>query len=136
MEPSPARFTAVERPEAWVSTPEVEAIANGDAAGALVCGIPPQEFSGAAGRGHIRGSVNVPAGRLVDRETNTFLPAAELGAMFPDDKRIVTYCNGGIAAAADALALVLAGHTNVALYDGSLNEWASDPARRLVTTMP
>jgi thiosulfate/3-mercaptopyruvate sulfurtransferase len=141
VEPSPASFTAVERPEAWVSTSEVEAIANGEAAGALVCGIPPKEFSGEAGRGHIPGSVSVPAGRLVDRETNTFLPVAELGALFPaasidTDKRIVTYCNGGIAAAADALALVLAGHTNVALYDGSLNEWASDPSRRLATTAP
>ena len=52
------------------------------------------------------------------------------------NERIVTYCNGGIAAAADALALVLAGHTNVALYDGSLNEWASDPSRALATTAP
>ena len=135
-EPSPARFTAVERPEVWVSTSEVEAIANGEAAGALVCGIPPKEFSGEAGRGHIPGSVNVPAGRLVDRETNTFLPAAKLKELLPANERIVTYCNGGIAAAADALALVLAGHTNVALYDGSLNEWDSDPSRALATTAP
>ena len=47
--------------------------------------------------------------------------------------RVVTYCNGGIAAASDALALVLAGHTEVALYDGSLNEWAADPSRALTT---
>jgi len=134
---SAARFTAVERPEAWVSTSDVEAIVAGDAAGSLVCGIPPKEFSGEAGRGHIPGSLSVPAGRLVDREANTFLPTEQLRATFEPvlgGDRIVTYCNGGIAAASDALALVLAGHTNVALYDGSLNEWAADPSRELVTT--
>ena len=128
-----AAFVAHERPEVWASTAEVEAIVNGDAAGALVCGIPPKEFTGEAGRGHIPGSTSVPAGRLVDRTTNTLLPVAELRGLFPQAGRVVTYCNGGIAAASDALALVLAGHTDVALYDGSLNEWAADPSRPLVT---
>jgi thiosulfate/3-mercaptopyruvate sulfurtransferase len=135
VEPSAARFTAVERPEAWVSTSDVEAIVKGEAAGALVCGIPPKEFSGEAGRGHIPGSLSAPAGRLVDREANTFLPADRLRATFEPvlgEERVVTYCNGGIAAASDALALVLAGHRNVAVYDGSLNEWAADPERPLV----
>jgi len=136
VQPSAAVFVAQERPESWVSTSEVEAIVTGDAPGSLVCGIPPKEFTGEAGRGHIPGSVSVPAGRLVDRETNTFLPVERLRALFPADDRIVTYCNGGIAAASDALALVLAGHTNVALYDGSLNEWAADPSRPLVTAAP
>lgn len=131
VQPSAARFTAVERPEAWASTADVQAVVAGEAAGALVCGIPPREFSGEAGRGHIPGSASVPAGRLVDRETNRFLPTAQLRALFPADDRIITYCNGGIAAASDALALVLAGRTNVALYDGSLNEWTADPAREL-----
>lgn len=133
IQPTPAVFTATERPELWADAAAVDAIVSGEASGALVCAIPPKEFSGEAGRGHIPGSVNVPVGRLVDRETNTFLPAAQLAGLFPADDRIVTYCNGGIAAAADALALVLAGHTDVALYDGSLNEWAADPSRELAT---
>lgn len=136
VEPSPASFTAVERPEAWASISDVQAIVDGTAPGSLVCGIPPKEFTGAAGRGHIPGSVSVPAGRLVDRDSNTLLPVDVLRGMLPSEGRVVTYCNGGIAAAADALALVLAGHTNVALYDGSLNEWAADPARPLVTAAP
>jgi thiosulfate/3-mercaptopyruvate sulfurtransferase len=133
VQPSSAQFTAVERPESWVGTAEVEAILRGEAPGALVCGTAPKEFSGEAGRGHIPGSVSVPAGRLVDRETNRFLPAEQLRGLFPADDRVVTYCNGGIAAASDALALVLAGHTGVALYDGSLNEWAADSSRALVS---
>ena len=37
-----------------------------------------------------------------------------------------SYCKGGIAASADALALTLLGHRNVAIYDNSLNEWARE----------
>jgi thiosulfate/3-mercaptopyruvate sulfurtransferase len=136
VQPSAVRFTAVERPDAWVDTAEVEAILRGEASGALVCGTSPKEFSGEAGRGHIPGSTSVPAGRLVDRETNTFLPPERLRELFPVDDRIVAYCNGGIAAASDALALVLAGHESVALYDGSLNEWASEPSRPLEAATP
>lgn len=132
VEPSPASFAAVERPESWVGVAEVEAIVRGEASGALVCGIAPKEFSGEAGRGHIPGSVSVPAGRLVDRESNTFLPVETLRELLPPAGRVVTYCNGGIAAASDALALVLAGHTDVALFDGSLNEWVADPSRPVV----
>lgn len=133
VEPAPATFTAVERPESWVGVAEVEAIVRGEASGALVCATAPREFSGEAGRGHIPGSVSVPAGRLVDRETHRFLPADSLRELFPQQGRVVSYCNGGIAAASDALALVLAGHTDVAVFDGSLNEWAADPERPLVT---
>jgi thiosulfate/3-mercaptopyruvate sulfurtransferase len=60
-----------------------------------------------------------------------FLPAdvlrqrfAAVGAL---DKQVITYCGGGIAASADALALVMLGHTDVKLYDASLSEWAMDP---------
>ncbi len=128
-----AAFTTHERPELWVTKQDVEAIVTGDADGALVCGVPPKEFSGEAGGrsrlGHIPGSISTPAGRLVDRETNALLPETALRDAFGPAvgaDRIVTYCGGGIAAAADALALTLLGHRNVAIYDGSLNEWAAD----------
>jgi thiosulfate/3-mercaptopyruvate sulfurtransferase len=50
-----------------------------------------------------------------------------------DEPRVVSYCAGGIAAASDALVLTLLGHRNVAIYDGSLNEWAADAEAPLVT---
>jgi thiosulfate/3-mercaptopyruvate sulfurtransferase len=141
VEPSARVFTAVERPELWVTKADVAAIVNGDAAGALVCGIPPKEFTGEDGhrarRGHIPGSHSMPAGRLVDRTSNSFLAHDALRTSFApvlDADRVVTYCNGGIAAAADALALTLLGHGNVAIYDGSLSEWAADPDSALVST--
>lgn len=137
---TPAVFDAVERPESWVDKAYVERVVNGEEAAALVCSIPPKEFTGEiASRsrpGVIPGSRSLPAVRLVDRESRTALPDAELHDLFEpilDAPRIVAYCNGGIAAAAAALQLVRLGETHVAIYDGSLNEWAADPDAPLVT---
>jgi thiosulfate/3-mercaptopyruvate sulfurtransferase len=41
--------------------------------------------------------------------------------------RKVTYCGAGIADTSDALALTLLGESDVAVYDGSLQEWTNDP---------
>ena len=80
--------------------------------------------------GHIPGSVNVPASSLVDPVTNTYLDAPTLRKIFegsglPGARRIVAYCGGGIAACSDAFALTMLGAKDVAVYDGSLVEWAS-----------
>jgi thiosulfate/3-mercaptopyruvate sulfurtransferase len=140
VEPVPATFTAAERPELWVDKAFVESVVAGEASATLVCGIPPAEFSGEAGHrarlGHIPGSISAPAGRLVDRATNAYLSADALRASLApalEGERVVTYCAGGIAAASDALALTLLGHRNVAIYDGSLNEWVADEAAPVVT---
>jgi thiosulfate/3-mercaptopyruvate sulfurtransferase len=140
VEPVGAVFAATERPELWVDKAFVESVVNGEADAALVCGLPPAEFSGEAGHrsrlGHIPGSVSAPAGRLVDRGSNALLPEAALRTAFApvlNHERIVTYCAGGINAAADALALTLLGHRNVAIYDGSLNEWVADASAPVVT---
>ncbi|QHC58067.1 rhodanese-like domain-containing protein [Rathayibacter sp. VKM Ac-2760] len=136
----PGITVRAERP-LWVDKAEVERIVRGEAPGALVCAVPPKEFTGEAGqrprRGHLPGSVSVPAARLVDRETNTLLPAERLRALFGETlraERIVLYCGGGIAATADALALAVLGVDTAVVYDGSLNEWAADPDAPLVVT--
>jgi thiosulfate/3-mercaptopyruvate sulfurtransferase len=133
VEPEPREFLAAERPELWVTKSDVEDILAGTASAALVCGLPPKEYTGEEGsrarRGHIPNSINVPAGRLVDRETNAILPEDALrAALAPalEQERVVAYCAAGIAASADALALTLLGHRNVAIYDGSLLEWTKD----------
>jgi thiosulfate/3-mercaptopyruvate sulfurtransferase len=140
VEPGVGRFAPIARPGLWADTAEVRGIVAGTVDAALVCGIPPKEFSGEEGRrprlGHIPGSLSAPAVRLVDRETNALLPTATLRETFGpvlDEPRIVAYCAAGIAAAADALALTLLGHRNVALYDGSLNEWVADPDAPVVS---
>ena len=126
-------FVASERPELWVTKADVEEILAGTSSTALVCALPPKEFSGEEGsrarRGHIPGSTNTPAARLIDRESNALLPEAGLRDAFGpalDQDRIVAYCAAGILASADALALTLLGHRNVAIYDGSLYEWSAD----------
>ena len=129
VEPVPANFVANERPELWVEKADVQAIVDGTASAGLVCGLPPREFTGEAGSGHIPGSLGVAAVHLVDRETNALRPLDDLRRIFApvlDEQRIVTYCKGAIAAAADALVLTLLGHRNVAIYDNSLNEWATE----------
>ncbi|NUU07477.1 sulfurtransferase [Leifsonia sp. C5G2] len=124
---------AAEQPGFWVDTEEVAAIVDGTRPGALVCGTPARDFAAR----HIPGSTSAPVARLLDRETNAFLPAAELRGVLADvlaaPGPIVVYCGAGIAAAADALALALLGRNDVLLYDGSLGEWTADPAAPLAS---
>ncbi|RZU65984.1 thiosulfate/3-mercaptopyruvate sulfurtransferase [Microterricola gilva] len=158
-----AGFTAVERPEFWADKDDVAAVVAGEAEATLVCALPPTEFSGETSSrsraGHIPGSLSLPAGRLVDRADNALLQGAALSeklapvlgqatdAEAPAESentssalagrelapRIITYCGGGIAAAAAALALTAAGTGNIAIYDGSLNEWTADENAPLVS---
>jgi thiosulfate/3-mercaptopyruvate sulfurtransferase len=133
-------FDAVERPGAWADKSRVEAAISGSLPATLVCGLPPKEFAGLAGQrprlGHIPGSISAPAAGLVSRETNALLPVEQLRTIFADvlasDSRVIAYCAGGIAAAADALVLAVLGRDDVSLYDQSLNEWATDPEAPLV----
>jgi thiosulfate/3-mercaptopyruvate sulfurtransferase len=141
VQPEPAVFSAVERPELWADKRFVEGVLAGEHDAALVCSIPPKEFTGEVvtrvRAGHIPGSSSIPAARLVDRERRTYLDRDALrGVLAPalGSARIVAYCSGGIASASAALALTLLGETSVAIYDGSLNEWAADPDAVLVTT--
>jgi thiosulfate/3-mercaptopyruvate sulfurtransferase len=110
--------------------------AIGDNAVCTINALLPEQHAGAGGNsygrpGRIKGSVNLPAAHLIDPQTNQFLPSAELRRRFDAlgafDKRVITYCGGGIAASADALVLVMLGHPEVKLYDASLGEWAADP---------
>jgi thiosulfate/3-mercaptopyruvate sulfurtransferase len=116
--------------------------AIGDAAVCTINALQPAQHAGTGGNaygrpGHIKGSVNLPAAHLLDPETNAFLSATELRRRFAAvgamDKRVITYCGGGIAASADALALVMLGHRDVVLYDASLSEWAIDPSLPMET---
>jgi thiosulfate/3-mercaptopyruvate sulfurtransferase len=59
-----------------------------------------------------------------------FIAPAELAeraaaAGIADDTPVITYCQGGVRAAHAAVALMLAGHENVKVYDGSWAEWGN-----------
>ncbi len=88
--------------------------------------------------GHIPGARNVSAMHLVDRETHKYLPLEELrehfaGSSATSADRVITYCGAGVAGSSAAFALVLLGVTDVAVYDGSLNEWSADPTLPMTT---
>ncbi|WP_165064792.1 sulfurtransferase [Marisediminicola senii] len=142
-QPREATFVAQPREHVWADKGFVETVVRGERPAVLVCSLPRREFSGEVTvrrrrRGHIPGSINVPISSLVDPATTTFLepPAIRrvLAPALAPASTVVAYCAGGITAAGTALALALIGHDDVVLYDGSLNEWAADPAAPLVTT--
>jgi thiosulfate/3-mercaptopyruvate sulfurtransferase len=116
--------------------------AVGDGAVCTLNALSAEQHAGSGGNsygrlGRIKGSVNLPAAHLIDPATNAFLPAGELRRRFDRidafDREIITYCGGGIAASADAFALVMLGHPNVRLYDASMSEWANDPSLPMET---
>ncbi len=128
----PAGTFAVQSERALMADLAEVKAAMGNGAICTLNALMPAQYAGTTyGRpGQIPGSVSVPAGHLLDPATNAFLPAetlreklAAVGAM---DRPVIAYCGGGIAATADALALVMLGHTNVKVYDASLSEWAKD----------
>ncbi len=81
--------------------------------------------------GRIPGSVNLPANDLRDATNLTIIDANKAAAAFDainatPDKPTIIYCGGGIAATMDAFILHQLGHTEISVYDNSLNEWARD----------
>jgi thiosulfate/3-mercaptopyruvate sulfurtransferase len=81
--------------------------------------------------GHIPHSISVPITDLLDPTHKTFLPAAELQAVFKSkgvdaSKPIINSCGTGVTAAVIDAALTEAGYPSQKsrLYDGSWTEWA------------
>ena len=79
--------------------------------------------------GHIPCATNVSVMELTD-ESGRYKPLEKLSALFTQDRnqRMITYCGGGIAASSAAFVLTRLGYANVAVYIGSLEEWAADLA--------
>ena len=78
--------------------------------------------------GHIPNSRCLPLTELLDPKTQTMLPAKELCRRFEAagidmHRPVVTTCGSGVTAAVLALGLSIAGHKDVAVYDGSWAEW-------------
>lgn len=127
-------FTVAIRPEVFADKQQVLA-AIGDPTVCTVNALPAAVHNGSAsmnyGRpGHIAASGNLPFDDLL--QDGCFRDADELKDRLSanhmlDAQRVITYCGGGIAATVDALACLLVGKEAVAVYDGSMSEWAADP---------
>jgi thiosulfate/3-mercaptopyruvate sulfurtransferase len=132
----PAILSLRARPGAFVGRDEMKAAIG--APGTLsLNALGHEQHAGTGGMvygraGRIAGSSCVPATSLLDAD-KTLKPIADLRAAFDgvdatQDKRILCYCGGGIAATVDAFVLTaVLGHRNVGVYDNSLQEWANDP---------
>jgi thiosulfate/3-mercaptopyruvate sulfurtransferase len=132
----PAALPLQLRAGCWADRAQIEAVLAGRAPGTLVNALSPALFEGRAltryaRRGRIPGSRNLPARSLFDAE-GRYLRGAALAAaaasLASAPRPWWLYCGGGISAAAAALALTLLGETEIAIYDGSLQEWAADPS--------
>ncbi|CCQ73502.1 3-mercaptopyruvate sulfurtransferase [Magnetospira sp. QH-2] len=84
--------------------------------------------------GHIPGSVNLPFTNIMENYKQDYVMKSPDGirAAFAEagvdmDAPIITTCGTGVTAAVPLLAMHLIGHDNVAMYDGSWNEWGNRP---------
>ena len=126
------QFSAEPRPERYADKAKIAAAIDGPAC--TIDALPAQVYRGESpnnyGRpGHIPGAANLPYHHL--QEGEAYLPPDQLKTALAergmlDAEQVYTYCGGGIAATVDALACLMAGQTNVAVYDGSMSEWNQD----------
>jgi thiosulfate/3-mercaptopyruvate sulfurtransferase len=136
----PARFTPSPRPELFVDKAGMIAALE-DAAVCTVNALSPEVYAGTGSmhygrRGHIPGSRNLFYDELMDGHRfrpDEALTSALRASGLLDAERVVAYCGGGISATIDAFACLLVGKDSVAVYDGSMSEWARDEALPLTT---
>ena len=142
-DPVQGQFVSTPRPEMMAGKQEVlEAIQTPSSC--LLNALTAEDHAGTGGMiqyprpGRIASSVNVSFYDLVDLETHAYLPVEQLREKFEavgaaGGKRVITYCGAGIAASSDAFVLTLLGLEDVAVYDGSLMEWAADASLPMET---
>ena len=95
------------------------------------------KFTMYARPGHIPSASNSPSSNLLDK-TGQYRSIDELEMMHEGDpnKRVITYCGGGIAASSVAFTMYRLGFKDVAVYMGSLQEWAADPENPMTVDHP
>jgi thiosulfate/3-mercaptopyruvate sulfurtransferase len=140
--PQEEAITPREQSGMWADQADVLGIVSGTRPGTLVCALSREVFEGTAPtrysrRGHIPSSLNVPSRTLIGPDGRLRPPEqlAEAVAGIPDRAQaggVTVYCGGGISAALVAHALTVIGREDVAIYDGSLEEWSADPGLPLV----
>jgi thiosulfate/3-mercaptopyruvate sulfurtransferase len=137
--PEKSDFKAKLRSEMLVGVADVEkALADGTA---LVDGRPAAQFKGEAkspvvrAAGTIPGAVNIENGKFYDAPKASFVSrdtVASLakGAGLDENEEAIAFCNTGHWASIAWFGLSeVQGNKNVKMYDGSMAEWAADPAR-------
>lgn len=137
--PAAAEFPVNVRPELRATTADVEAAL---AAGVkLVDGRPEEQYLGQSKspvvriEGTIPGAINLPHSKLYSAEYASFAQPETVSALtealgLGTDEKNIVFCNTGHWASIAWFALhEVGGNANTAMYDGSMAEWAADPAR-------
>ena len=134
---APARLTPHPRPEMLASAADVR---DRPAGSVLIDSRAPARYRGETEpidpvAGHIPGAINRDWAAGVGPE-GRFRPPAEqaerLAVVEKPDEAIV-YCGSGVTAAANLLALELAGKPGARLSAGSWSDWISDPTNPVAT---
>ena len=126
--PVPQLFTPKVRPELRATKDEVLAVANGESAAQL---LETQRDGTYAMRDRdIKGAHRVSASALLeDARGGRIAPAERLQELthgLDRNRRTIVSCGSGVGASGSYLALLEAGFTDVAVYDGSWMEWSHD----------
>lgn len=137
--PEAATFSATLRPELIASTADVEAaLKNGTK---LIDGRPEAQYLGKGKspvvriEGTIPGALNIPNSEFYSAEYAAFAPLETINALtkgigLAENEKNITFCNTGHWASIIWFGLSeIQGNKNTSMYDGSMAEWAADPAR-------
>lgn len=119
----PAVYKCSLRPDMFVNKDDVLAAMNDETVNTEYT-LPVEMYGGA----YIPGSSFLDASNLM-KEMGSFKSADDIASRIKVDpryKQTITYCGGGIAATVNAIAHLMAGNENVAVYDGSLTEWMGE----------
>ena len=134
--PQPTTFRSTVRPEMIVEAAGVSARPGSTG---LVDSRAPERYRGEVEpldwkAGHIPGAININWSDGL--QEGRWTPAEEQQDRFPAADATIVYCGSGVSAAANLLAMELAGVENVKLYPGSWSDWISDPGRPIETSLP
>lgn len=143
--PIPAKFTAKLNSSLIATLDEVQASSelSDTNNSCLIDSLPNAYFHGNAGDsygygrlGHIPTATNIPTDNLLNPETGEFLALDQIETIFKEavgnlNGRHIAYCGGGIAASQNVFAMHLIGKKDIALFDGSLEEWVKQDSRPL-----
>lgn len=136
-------FTPRLRSDLIKTTEQVNAL-SAASGGQIIDARPAGRFTGDAPEpradlpsGHIPTSVNIPGSEYLDEAGRMKSPDA-LRALFEQQgintaAPAVSSCGSGVTAAVTALALATLGNDQVAVYDGSWVDWASNPDNPIAT---
>jgi thiosulfate/3-mercaptopyruvate sulfurtransferase len=127
-----ATFTPRERPAIRATRDEVLAVASGESDAQLL--ETQRDKTYAIRDRDIANSKRLSGNRLLEDARGGRIAAPETLATLVDDlrldraKRTIVTCGSGVSASGSYLALLAAGFTDVAVYDGSWLEWSHEPS--------